>query len=288
MPPQRRAAIGHSGGPAMTARDRPRDLSRTVWVAAALGAVALHAGGIALGLAAMPRDSDTDLGAPGIEIGVELAAPRVDPSELPVGPDTDAAAPSAAVVEQKTQVEHTDLPKATPTETDDPDRVVAPNETKKPEPEPKREAVQAQPSAESLAAEATAMPALSSAPEAPRSVAPSPGTGDSARRDKATWQKELAAHLNKFKRYPGDRAAQRAEVVVSFALDRLGHVLSKRIVRGSGDASFDTAALDMLQRADPVPAPPPLVADEGLTFSMPVIFQVKAGDTAAGTARNRR
>jgi periplasmic protein TonB len=289
MPPRRRAAaIGHSSGPAMTALDRPRSLSRTVWGAAALVALALHAGGIALGLASMPRDSDTDLGAPGIEIGVELAAPHVDPSELPVGPDTDAAAPSPAVVEQKTQVEHTDLPKATPTKTDHPDRAVAPNETKKPEPEPKLEAVQAQPSAESIAAEATAMPALPSAPEAPRSVAPSPGTGDSAQRDKVTWQKELAAHLNKFKRYPGDRPAQRAEVVVSFALDRLGHVLSKRIVRGSGDASFDAAALDMLQRADPVPAPPPLVADEGLTFSMPVIFQVKAGDTTAGTARNRR
>ena len=31
----------------------------------------------------------------------------------------------------------------------------------------------------------------------------------------------------------------------------------------------------MLQRADPVPAPPPLVADEGLAFSLPVIFHVK-------------
>ena len=34
------------------------------------------------------------------------------------------------------------------------------------------------------------------------SVAPSPGTAESARRDKVTWQKELAAHFNKFKRYP--------------------------------------------------------------------------------------
>jgi hypothetical protein len=31
----------------------------------------------------------------------------------------------------------------------------------------------------------------------------------------------------------------------------------------------------MLQRSDPVPAPPPLVADEGLTFSLPVIFQAR-------------
>ena len=263
--------------------DHTRNLPRTIWTAAAIGAVAIHAGGIALALTSMQPESATDLGAPAIEIGIGLTAPRVDPSELPVGPDTEAAAPSPAVVEQNAVIEHNDLPKAVPTETDDPDRVVAPNETKKPEEEPKLQTVQAQPSTESIAAEATATPMLQSAPEAPRSVAPSPGTGESARRDKVTWQKELAAHFNKFKRYPGDRAMQRAELVVSFVLDRIGHVVSKRIVKGSGDSAFDAAALDMLQRSDPVPAPPPLVADEGLTFSLPVIFQVKGNETATGS-----
>jgi len=32
----------------------------------------------------------------------------------------------------------------------------------------------------------------------------------------------------------------------------------------------------MIQRADPVPPPPPLVADEGLTFTMGVIFRAKS------------
>jgi periplasmic protein TonB len=68
---------------------------------------------------------------------------------------------------------------------------------------------------------------------------------------------------------------QPAEVVVNFALDRMGHVVSWRVVKSSGDAAFDAAALAMLQRSDPVPPPPPLVADEGLTFTMPVIFHVK-------------
>src|ERR1700676_3002249 len=81
--------------------DQPRNLPRTIWSAAAIGAVAIHAGGIALALASMQPESATDLGAPAIEIGIGLTAPRVDPSELPVGPDTEAAAPSPAVVEQK-------------------------------------------------------------------------------------------------------------------------------------------------------------------------------------------
>jgi len=132
-----------------------------------------------------------------------------------------------------------------------------------------------QASTESVASEATASPTLQQPPEATFSTAPSLGTGESTRRERATWQKELAVHLNKYKRYPQDRLAQSAEVIIGFVLDRVGHVISKRIVKGSGDPSFDAAALDMLQRSNPVPPPPPLVADEGLSFRLPVIFQAK-------------
>ena len=55
----------------------------------------------------------------------------------------------------------------------------------------------------------------------------------------------------------------------------MGHVLSTSIVKGSGDVAFDEAALAMVRRSDPVPQPPPLVADEGLNFTLPVIFRVK-------------
>ena len=254
----------------------PRHMSPAFWSIAGIVAVALHVGCVALVLASTKRDDEPDLGAPAIEIGIELAAPKLDPTELPVGPDTEAAAPSPAMVEQKAVIEKTDLPKATPTETDDPDRIVSPNETEKPkEEEPKITTMPTPASTESVASEATASPTLQEAPEATHSIAPSPGTGESARRERTTWQKELAVHLDKYKRYPQDRALRNAEVIVSFVLDRVGHVVSKHIVKGSGDPSFDAAALDMLQRSDPVPPPPPLVADQGLTFSLPVIFQVK-------------
>jgi TonB family protein len=107
-------------------------------------------------------------------------------------------------------------------------------------------------------------------------VAPAQGTGASAKRLRATWQKELIAHLDRHKRYPSDRSQKSVEIVVSFVLDRMGHVLSTSIVKGSGDAVFDNAALAMVRRSDPVPQPPPAVADEGLNFTLPVIFKVKA------------
>jgi TonB family protein len=118
------------------------------------------------------------------------------------------------------------------------------------------------------------VPSVENAASSPRSAAPSLGTGESSLRDRVTWEKELAAHFDKYKRYPGERAMQAAQVIVNFVLDRTGHVLSSRIVKGSGDAAFDAAALAMLQRANPVPSPPPEVADQGLSFTLPVIFHV--------------
>jgi periplasmic protein TonB len=224
------------------------------------------------------RSDDTyeATGALAIEIGVERTSPRLDPSDLPPGPDADASVASPAIVEQKAVVEQTELPKAVPIETDDPDRLVTPNEVKKPkDDDPKTPTVQATPSIESVASEATAMPSSETIPEAPRSVAPAVGPGESTQRVRMTWQKELAAHLDRHKRYPADRSRQPAEIVVRFELDWTGHVLSASIMRGSGDVSFDEAALAMMRRADPVPPPPPRVADEGLTFTMPVIFRVK-------------
>jgi TonB family protein len=251
--------------------------SRRLWAFAAAAAIAIHLGCVALAVARMQSDdSDEDLGAPAIEIGLEMSSPHREATDLPPGPDTDASVASPALAEQKAVVKETDLPKDTPTETEDPDRVVTENESKKPvEDEPEKAVVQTSASQESVAAEATAMPSVEHAQESERSVAPQLGTGESARRIRATWQKELIAHLDKHKRYPAERSQKSAEITVNFVLDRLGHVVSATIVKGSGDPVFDEAALAMVHRSDPVPPPPPLVADEGLSFTLPVIFRVK-------------
>ena len=250
--------------------------SRRLWIGAAAGALMLHLGGAALALAHLKADDPDDaLGAPAIEIGLEMTSPKIDPTDLPAGPDTDASVASPALAEQKAEVKETDLPKDKPDETEDADRMVTPNEVKKVEDEAKVATVQTQASQESVAAEATATPSVENIPEGPRSVAPAQGTGSTAQRIRATWQKELMAHLDKHKRYPADRVLKSAEILVGFVLDRMGHVLSTSIVKGSGDPAFDAAAIDMIRRSDPVPKPPPLVADDGLNFTLPVIFKVK-------------
>lgn len=116
------------------------------------------------------------------------------------------------------------------------------------------------------------MPSSETATAATRAVAPELGTGDSARRVRATWQQELLAHLNKHKRYPSDRTGRQAEIVLTFQIDRTGHLVAASVVKSSGDRSFDDAALAMMRRSDPLPPPPALVADDGLTFTVPVVF----------------
>jgi periplasmic protein TonB len=251
--------------------------SRKLWVIAAVGALALHVGGAAPAITNLQGDEVEDVsGVPAIEVGVELTSPHREVTDLPPGPDSDASVASPQLAEQKAEVKETDLPKDTPTQAEEADRVVTENDNKKPkEEEQKVAAVQTAASQEAAASEATAMPSTEAAPEAPRAVAPVIGNGEAARRARETWQKLLVAHLDKHKRYPAERTLKSAEIYVRFTLDRLGHVLATTIEKGSGDAAFDEAAVAMVKRSDPVPAPPPLVADEGLSFTLPVLFRVK-------------
>jgi protein TonB len=257
--------------------DTEQKSSRPLWIFAAVVALVLHVGGVALAVVHLRTDDPDDtFGTPAIEIGLEMTSPHLEATDLPPGPDAEASVASPALAEQKAEVKETELPKDVPTESDDPDRAVALRSPNKPrEDDSKIAEVQTLASMESVAAEATATPSSEAIPEGPRSVAPAQGTGQSVQRLRATWQKELIAHLDRHKRYPAERSQKSAEIVVSFALDRMGHVLSTSIVKGSGDAAFDEAALAMVRKSDPVPQPPAVVADEGLSFTLPVIFRVK-------------
>jgi TonB family protein len=249
-----------------------------VWIFAAIGAVVLHGGAAALAVATMPADDDAaELGTNAIEVDYERMAPKAEPMDLPAGPNSDASAASPAVEEQKEVLKETNLPQATPTDTEDPDRIVTPDDKKKPvEEEVETPKAPALASAPAVATEATATPSSETAVVAERSAAPELGLSDSLRRKRAKWGSEVSAYINKYLRYPADRANKAAEAAVTFEIDRTGHVLSVSIATSSGDKSFDDAALAMVRRADPVPPPPPLIADEGLTFTIPVNFRVKS------------
>jgi TonB family protein len=237
----------------------------------------LHVGGAALALAHLnPEDGSDGLGANVAEIGVELTSPAVEDTELPPGPDADASVASPAIAEQKAEVKPTDLPKETPKESEEPDRVVTQNEQKKPtDDDPKVETVQTAASQESVAQEATAQQRLDNAHEANAAAAPNIGIGKDKQAIAATWARQISAYFELHKRYPKTDKIHAAKVKVSLVLNRLGHVISLGIAESSGDALFDEAALDMIRRSDPVPRPPAALTDDTFSYSLPVDFKDK-------------
>jgi protein TonB len=252
-----------------------RHASGRLWSLAAVCAVAVHAA-VALTLASVQSDSSEEsFGAAALEVGLEMGAPSEDAGDLPPGPEMAAAVASSAAAEQTSvadeaaPVQLESAPSASADQATMPDAVEQPKRD-----DPDKAAVRRTASQDSAAAEATAPPSQEAARPAPQSTAPMPGNKAGERRLRAAWQNTLLAHLEKYKRYPAARSQKTVDIVVRFDIDRAGHVLSAEILKSSGDAEFDSAAIAMLRRADPVPLPPPTVADQGLSFNLPVSFRV--------------
>jgi TonB family protein len=253
----------------MSGLDSEPKPSRRLWMLAALGALALHIGGAALAVAHLRADEPDDpLGAPAIEVGLELTSSRAEPIDLPPGPEVDASTASPQIAEQKA-VNETERPKDTPAEADDPDRVVTLNALKKPkQDDPKIATVQTSASTLSLPLEATAAPKLDGRLD-DKVTAPKQGIGNSTQLAKVKWEKMVVAHFKKHLIFVN---GPKVRVVLDLEFDRMGHVVSAKIAEGSGRRVFDEAALKMVRRSDPVPAPPPLVADQGLKRTLPFDF----------------
>ena len=246
-----------------------------LWTIAAAAAVALHVGGAALALTHLQPDGDSDgLAANVADIGVELVSPTAEETQLPPGPDADASVASPALAEQKAEVKPTDLPKETPKESDEPDRVVTQNEQKKPtEDDPKLETVQTSASQESVAQEASARQRLADARDAPVAAAPNIGIGRDRQMLTAKWEHQISAYFELHKRYPKTDKNKNAKVLLSLVINRLGHVVSLAVAQSSGDPLFDEAAMDMVRRSDPVPRPPAALTDDTISRTLPVDFK---------------
>ena len=251
--------------------------SKWLWALAAVGALALHLGGVALAVAHLRGEGlDEDTLGAAVEIGI-FSSPRVEQNDLPPGPDTDASMASPQLAEQKAEVKETELERDKPNETEEPDRIVTENQTNKPkEDDPKIAAVTTQASQESVAQEATARQMLDDkAPEAETAKAPNPGIGKDRHKLSADWGKQISAYFELHKRYPKVKKNRSASVKVSLTLNRLGNVLQVDVLESSGDTAFDEAAISMIRRSDPVPRPPAALTDDTFSYTLNVNFNEK-------------
>ena len=177
---------------------------------------------------------------------VEAEMPAVEPSPVP---DPEVQLPRPQPVTEKT-----------------------PEEEKPKEEKPKEQSAD-----QATAAPLTTAPPRVEATEQPVNAASSPGSAAAAARAKATWERALVTHLNRFKRYPdAARAGRRqGDVSVQFTIDNTGGVIASRIVHSSGSQALDDEALAVLRRASPLPAPPGHVAGATLDLTLPIQFRLR-------------
>jgi TonB family protein len=83
------------------------------------------------------------------------------------------------------------------------------------------------------------------------------------------WRADVLRHLDRFKRYPVNR--QEGVACVFFVLSRDGRVVSSKIYKSARSGQLDAEALNMLERAQPLP-PPPLESQETIEVLLPINF----------------
>jgi protein TonB len=221
------------------------------WIACFVVVVAAH-GTAALSLLESREASDFDAGAPVVmlELPEAPAAPSMPPSDLAPGPPEMESEPTPPPKEETKPIEEV--------------AEVALPIPEPPKPEPPVEQ-----------REATAAPSVEMPPSA--AAPPTPGAAVQTRATFIRWQSALAAHLERFKRYPSAARAQGEQGMakVAFTIDHEGHLLSSRIVQSSGSSVLDEETLAMLARAQPMPKPPGNAPDSALSFVVPVRFNIR-------------
>lgn len=91
------------------------------------------------------------------------------------------------------------------------------------------------------------------------------------------WRQAVAQKVAKKHIYP--RSAIRKEIegraIVKVTIERTGTIAKYDIIEATGEEVLDKVIPKMLSRVDPFPAPPSDLADENLTFLVPLTWRLR-------------
>jgi periplasmic protein TonB len=203
------------------------------WMLAGMTVLAAHAaliGSIAVWYARQPVEP-TILPAIAVTLApVEAAAPQIQDQEIAVGPTMQQA---EATPKQERKVEEKPL-----------EEVVQP-------PPPPQQAEVTLPRQEQKLEKPEPMPVMP-APET-RALPKNARIGEFTEAGSNAYNALVVGHLERFKRYPMAAHGASGTVLVKFALNRAGNVISSEVSKSSGNSVLDREALDILRRASPFP-----------------------------------
>ena len=230
------------------------------WGACFALAVAFHAAGAAALFARWTEDSNLVAGT--AVVMVDLAPVAVSPNittDVAPGPLQQEAEPEPQPEKPIEKIELPPDPQAEP--------VVA--VTPPPKLEPPKEKKPKQKHA-SLASAPTRAD-----PQADRPAAPMPGLSSRNSDALPNWKTQLVAKLERSKRYPSESRGDQGIAQLAFSVDRQGGVHNARIVRSSGSSVLDHETLALVQRAQPLPPPPPEVSGAQIPIVVPIRYNAR-------------
>lgn len=94
---------------------------------------------------------------------------------------------------------------------------------------------------------------------------------------RSRYGNSLWGAISKHKKYPKIAAMRnwQGEAIVELELDGNGKLKSKRITQSSGHEVLDKQALEMVEKALPLPAPPEALRGTSFTITVPVPFKLE-------------
>ena len=230
------------------------------WSACFALAIAFHAAGAAALFARWTEDSNLVAGT--AIVMVDLAPVAVSPNittNVAPGPLQREAEPEP---QPKNPIEKIELPP-------DPQAEPVVAVTPPPKLEPPKEKKPKQKHA-----------SLASAPtraeqQADRPAAPIPGASSRSSDALPSWTSQLVAALERQKRYPSEARGDQGTAQLAFSVDRQGGVHNARVTRSSGSSVLDHEALALVQRAQPLPRPPPEVPGAQIPIVVPIRYSAR-------------
>ena len=226
--------------------------------------LSVHAAGAAALLAHWKESTDAVANAP--VMMVELAplpvAPQKEPTDLPPGPQQ---AQAMAQPQSEKPVEKIEMPQTPAKEAALP-MLPLPKPVEKPHEKRQPHTFASLASAPSSAEQTAA-----------RAAAAAPGALSHDPSALPNWKSALAARLERYKRYPAEAQARGESGVaqLAFSVDRDGGVHHARIVRSSGSSSLDSATLALIERAQPLPPPPPEISGAQIAIVVPIRYSIR-------------
>jgi protein TonB len=108
--------------------------------------------------------------------------------------------------------------------------------------------------------------------QADRLAAAMPGVSSRNSDAMPNWIAQVSAKIQRNKRYPSEARGDLGVVHVRFSVDRQGGIHSVRLVKSSGSGVLDKDALALVQRAEPLPPPPPEMPGAQIPLSQQINY----------------